>query len=120
MLVVGIKEIMRLKKLSNDSLEKMSNRRYIDNDFIFGVASLGAIIGVMSVIVLAQDWGLVVLLKGIVSFTVVYFTREQINKGFSMFFRFLTSVLSKQKKKEKKMGKKNEETESLTSTAFND
>lgn len=95
MLVVGFKEIIRLKNLNNDSLEKMSNRRYIDNDFIFGVASLGAIIGVMSAIILVQDWGLVVLLKGVVSFTVVYFTREHINKGFSMFFRFLTSVLSK-------------------------
>jgi len=94
-LVVGFKEIIRLKNLNNDSLEKMSNRRYIDNDFIFGVASLGAIIGVMSAIILVQDWGLVVLLKGVVFFTVVYFTREHINKGFSMFFRFLTSVLSK-------------------------
>lgn len=92
----------------------MSNRKYIDKDFILGVVFLGAIVTAISAILIFQDWGAVVFMKGVVSFTVIYFTRDQINKIHSIFFKILTKLLSKNKLE--KNNTLREETEAPTFT----
>lgn len=59
-----------------------------------------------SAIVLFQDWGPLVLLKGIVSFSVIYLLRKQIVYAYSKFMKFL-EYLAENKNKKQQPKKKN-------------
>lgn len=84
--------IYRLKKLQDNDLEKMNNRKYLETEFLSGVGVLAGIIVLMSAIILAQDWGFLILIKGIISFTVIYFGRKHIKRGYAIFYKFMNRI----------------------------
>ena len=72
----------RIWKLKDTDIEKMYNKSYIESQFIYSVGALGVIILIMSGIVLWRDWGRIVFVKGLISFIILYFTKNYIIKGY--------------------------------------
>lgn len=55
----------------------------------------------MSAIVLYQDWGFFVLLKGLISFAIVYVFKNQIVLGYNKFCTLIIYVMDGKSKKNK-------------------
>lgn len=81
-----------MRRLNDNDLEKMHNRKYLEAEFLSGVGALAGIILVMSAILLAQDWGFFVLLKGILSFTFIYFARDYLRKGYAFIYKLMNRI----------------------------
>jgi hypothetical protein len=75
-----------LYKLDRSDRERIDNRKYVEGPFLRGVALLILMVLSGSGIVLYQDWGPIVLVKGLITFPIVFGFRRKIGdvvgKGF--------------------------------------
>lgn len=76
------------------------HRRYLESSFLNGVAFFAGMLTLMSLIVLYQDWGRWVLLKGFVTFVLVLVLRKYLLAAYNAICRVLARGPAKKRRAE--------------------